>query len=361
METKRAFKGIWIPAYVWNHPELQAQDIQVWAEIDSFSHNDGSCFASNSWLSEKFNCNVRTIQRSLIRLKNAGLIEIEFKGNPKNKETKRYIRSVDFKPTPRQSCHTPMTQMSYPHDTDVIHNNTKNNNTKNKIKLHSPSFSDENKPETEKDNLPSNESKKTEKESPLPPFNPEAPEQSQKPEPNEKYKLTPEEYKILQSYYKGFCEAIDRVAKVKYKKDFKTFAGIYHKINKDMGILKSVYSYFCTYRNFDSQYILEIRSLNSLSEKFDKLISETKRETFRKIQESNSVILHIDSERMFYINYPVPRMSQRDYQVILGLKSKGYKTVAIDPQAIPVNLTEAGYDKPESQDNGKSHYSHLNY
>lgn len=326
METKRQFKGIWIPAYVWNHPKLQPQDIHIWGEIDSFTNNEGVCFASNAWLSEKFNCSIRTIQRSLIRLNSEGLIEIELKGNHKNKETKRFIRSVEFRPTQRHECHTPMTRKSYPHDTGVIHNNTQINNTQNNIKLHSQKFSDEN----------------------IPGENEVSISQTQQPtvEPKKKsnpFKLSDEEMKLLQSYHKGFIEEIDRVAKVEYSKNIRHLCKTFKLLKCNRELFRDIYIYFRTYRDPTETYTTEIRSLSALSEKIDKLQAEMLRETKRVIKEKGSVVLHQDSDKKIAVVYNRGKLKQADKTRIELMPKTGYRVYDISQSVGLIDLPEIGY------------------
>jgi hypothetical protein len=331
METKRAFKGIWIPAYVWNHPDLQPQDIQIWGEIDSFTHNDGSCFASNAWLSEKFNCTIRTIQRSLIRLRDAGLIEIELKGNPRNKETKRFIRSVNLTPTPRHLSHTPMTEKSHPHDTEVIHNNTKSNNTKsNNIKLHSPKFSEENIP-GESDNLFSSI---------------EATQEEPVIEPKKKanpFKLSDDEMNVVRSYYKGFIEEIDKVAQVEYSKDIRHLCRTFKLLKRNRELFCDIYIYFRTYRDPFETYTTEIRSLSSLAEKIDKLQAEMFRETKKVIKQKGSVVLYMDNIKKIAVVYGSGVLKKHDKTRIELMPKTGYTVYDISRSVGKLDFPELGY------------------
>ena len=73
--TSRAFKGIWIPAEIWEHPNLSIEDKVLWAEIDSLDHKKTHCTASNDYLCKFFGWKIRTLQRALSKLKSLGLIE----------------------------------------------------------------------------------------------------------------------------------------------------------------------------------------------------------------------------------------------------------------------------------------------
>lgn len=70
----RAFKGIWIPAAIWEHPMLSINEKVLWAEIDSLDEKKIHCTASNQYLCKFFGWNERKLQRCLLKLKSLGLI-----------------------------------------------------------------------------------------------------------------------------------------------------------------------------------------------------------------------------------------------------------------------------------------------
>lgn len=85
-EPKREFKGIFIPAEIWLDKSLSANEKMLYAEINSFTSNDLSCFISNQYIAE-FLCvtetNASKILNSLI---DKGLVEVtKFDGR------KRYV------------------------------------------------------------------------------------------------------------------------------------------------------------------------------------------------------------------------------------------------------------------------------
>ena len=72
-ENVRAFKGVWIPVEVWLCPELSAADKALYAEISSLDGDEG-CFASNDYLAEFLGLTIRSVQRSIVKLKEHGFI-----------------------------------------------------------------------------------------------------------------------------------------------------------------------------------------------------------------------------------------------------------------------------------------------
>ena len=70
---ERDFKGIWIPKEIWLNERLSSTDKMLFAEINSLDGEDG-CFASNEYLAEFMHLKTRSIQDSLKRLKEEGLV-----------------------------------------------------------------------------------------------------------------------------------------------------------------------------------------------------------------------------------------------------------------------------------------------
>lgn len=85
---QRAFKGIWIPAEIWLHPDLSFMEKTMWAEIDSLSGVDG-CFASNEYFANFFGVQTTYISKVISRLIKLGLVEkVSFDGH------RRVIKSL---------------------------------------------------------------------------------------------------------------------------------------------------------------------------------------------------------------------------------------------------------------------------
>lgn len=86
-ETKRSFKGIWIPKEIWLDDDLIMTDKVLLAEIDSLDDGELGCHASNKYLAQFLKMTVWGIQKSLQRLKAKNLIKIV------NQNERRYIQS----------------------------------------------------------------------------------------------------------------------------------------------------------------------------------------------------------------------------------------------------------------------------
>lgn len=69
--TKRAFRGVWIPARIWLNKKLTLTEKALLVEINSLDNDDG-CYASNEYLAEFLNTSVATITRSISKLKIIG-------------------------------------------------------------------------------------------------------------------------------------------------------------------------------------------------------------------------------------------------------------------------------------------------
>ena len=76
----REFKGIWIPAEIWLHPELTLVEKAMFAEIDSFTGNGSSFFKSNDQIQAEYGISRPTVSRSINKLEQLGLIVRRFDG-----------------------------------------------------------------------------------------------------------------------------------------------------------------------------------------------------------------------------------------------------------------------------------------
>lgn len=132
-EQKPNFYAI-IPAYVRYCPSLSLGARLFFGEISALCSAKGFCWASNSYLANLYETEVRTIQRWLHELEENCFIKIEI--DQKNKNTKRKIWIRDaLSPMTKMSPMTqesppPMTKMSGSHDKNVVHINTVNNTSK---------------------------------------------------------------------------------------------------------------------------------------------------------------------------------------------------------------------------------------
>jgi len=76
-DLPRAFKGVWIPAEIWIHPELNFLERCLWAEINSLDREIEGCTASNDYLCRIFGMKERALQCHLAKLKNLDFIQQE--------------------------------------------------------------------------------------------------------------------------------------------------------------------------------------------------------------------------------------------------------------------------------------------
>lgn len=75
--TQRQFKGIWIPAHIWEELSLTCAERCLWAEIDSFTRGDSAYYKTNEQAAEELGVSERTISRAFAKLENLGAITIE--------------------------------------------------------------------------------------------------------------------------------------------------------------------------------------------------------------------------------------------------------------------------------------------
>ena len=75
--TQRQFKGIWIPARIWLDKNLNATDKILLADIDSFTGNQKTFYKSNETIAEELFVSIKSVSRSIKKLKDLGYIKIE--------------------------------------------------------------------------------------------------------------------------------------------------------------------------------------------------------------------------------------------------------------------------------------------
>lgn len=97
----RAFKGVWIPAEIWEHEGISLREQILWTEI-KFLDGDHGCYASNSYLLKKLRLKNNSHIRSMIsHLKELGLVYCNENEDGTGK-TRRILHANDpvRKPTP---------------------------------------------------------------------------------------------------------------------------------------------------------------------------------------------------------------------------------------------------------------------
>jgi hypothetical protein len=136
------------------YPSLFHLDILIYGEIYYKNNLKQGCFAGNEFFAEEFNESIRTIQRSITKLIELGLVSrvitsgtkrklyvIEEEFNPNNHDTHDTHSMTPMTPyhdthdtLPRHPRHPAMTPMTPTHDTRVIveEKNKENNKEKNK-------------------------------------------------------------------------------------------------------------------------------------------------------------------------------------------------------------------------------------
>lgn len=76
MENNRAFTGMWIPAAIWLHEDLNITEKCLIAEIVSLNNNAGGCFASNAHFSKFLNLSKNRVSAILSSLQDRGWIRM---------------------------------------------------------------------------------------------------------------------------------------------------------------------------------------------------------------------------------------------------------------------------------------------
>ena len=79
--SDRQFRGIWIPVHIWETSDLTAAERCLWAEIDSFTSNNGNgYYKTNQQASEELGVSQRQVSRAFAKLESMGLITLSKKG-----------------------------------------------------------------------------------------------------------------------------------------------------------------------------------------------------------------------------------------------------------------------------------------
>lgn len=73
-ETKRGFKGVWIPAELWLTTELTMNEKVLYVEINSLDNGANGCFASNAHLAEFLGTGTTTVTNGISKFKGLGLV-----------------------------------------------------------------------------------------------------------------------------------------------------------------------------------------------------------------------------------------------------------------------------------------------
>jgi hypothetical protein len=108
--NKRKFKGIWIPAEVWESKSLTLQEKVFLVEIDSLN-NDNGCYANNNYFAKFFGLSTTRVSLVIGNLINKGFVTstiLQSEGN------KRILK-------------TSLTKVNNPIPQKLKHNNTVNN------------------------------------------------------------------------------------------------------------------------------------------------------------------------------------------------------------------------------------------
>ena len=89
---KRKFKGIWIPAALWESKELTLQEKCLIAEIDSFT----VFFMSNKALADFMGVSKRRVQQIIVGLSERGIVDVNTINDPDTGQTiKRVIQVTE--------------------------------------------------------------------------------------------------------------------------------------------------------------------------------------------------------------------------------------------------------------------------
>ena len=91
MQSRKQFKGIWIPAFIWEELDLTCYERCLWAQIDIFTGEGSGYYKTNEQASEELGISPRQVSRAFAKLEFMGLITVEKSG------VRRYARSTPWR------------------------------------------------------------------------------------------------------------------------------------------------------------------------------------------------------------------------------------------------------------------------
>lgn len=95
-ENKREFKGIWIPAAVWEDKKIDFRDKFLLAEIYSFEKGtNGECFASNAYFAKFLDLSVNRASAIISELIRKGYLHSKIYYKGESKEILKRVLTVD--------------------------------------------------------------------------------------------------------------------------------------------------------------------------------------------------------------------------------------------------------------------------
>lgn len=79
MENKKQFTGVWIPIEIFRDDRINAVQKLLLSEIRAFSLMDASYLKSNRTIADEMNVSEVTVTRSITKLKELGIIDVDHK------------------------------------------------------------------------------------------------------------------------------------------------------------------------------------------------------------------------------------------------------------------------------------------
>lgn len=122
---RREFKGIWIPAEIWEDDSLSVNEKILYLEIDSFTSQNKSCFISNEHISKLLHISENASSKVLNSLVKKGLVVVtKFDGR------KRYIQTVAKQTRQKAKAESPNEQSCIGDNStyNIQDNNTEHHN-----------------------------------------------------------------------------------------------------------------------------------------------------------------------------------------------------------------------------------------
>ena len=139
--SNRQFKGIWIPAHIWEQLDLTAAERCLWAEIDSFTNANSSYYKTNVQAAEELGISQRSVSRAFAKLEQIGAISTQKVG------VRRVAKSTPWRDVQDTVAHNTSHdgEEALPHRRGIknnVKNSVKNNDTKLVMPFEGKEFED---------------------------------------------------------------------------------------------------------------------------------------------------------------------------------------------------------------------------
>ncbi len=132
VEAGRKFKGVWIPAFIWENRELSITEKVMLVEIDSLQDETRGCYAGNAHFAKFFDLSVSRVSEIISTLSSKGYVTVDqIREGPITIERQIRLVTPFGKPNPpSEKAMNPFGKGDEPPSEKAQLSNTQSNNTK---------------------------------------------------------------------------------------------------------------------------------------------------------------------------------------------------------------------------------------